>query len=78
VPARRSEHVDKKTSRSLTLVAKTIQNLANLVVFGQKEEYMCGLNDWITRRMLDMRSFLDKTTVRVGPPGRLVRHARRR
>jgi hypothetical protein len=46
------------TARTLTLVAKVVQNLANLVVFGAKEPYMTGVNDVITSNLAGVKAFL--------------------
>eukprot|EP01135_Chromosphaera_perkinsii_P010448 Nk52_evm11s2133 gene=Nk52_evmTU11s2133 len=46
-------------SRSLTLIAKTVQNLANLVNFGEKESYMMCMNDFIEQNKESMENFLD-------------------
>uniref|UniRef100_A0AAR2KVA2 RAS p21 protein activator 1 n=2 Tax=Pygocentrus nattereri TaxID=42514 RepID=A0AAR2KVA2_PYGNA len=47
-------------SRTLTLVAKAIQNLANLVEFGTKEPYMEGVNSFIKSNKNRMIMFLDE------------------
>lgn len=47
-------------SRTLTLVAKAVQNLANLVEFGAKEPYMEGVNPFIKSNKHRMIMFLDK------------------
>lgn len=38
---------DAKTARTLTLLAKTLQCLANLAAFGVKEPYMLDMNAFI-------------------------------
>jgi Ras GTPase-activating protein 1 len=50
--------LDEKTGRTLTLLAKTLQNLANLVEFGQKEPYMLPMNEMIQRKMPEMKQYL--------------------
>ena len=62
-----AEHVDKTAARSLTLVAKTLQNLANLVPFGQKEPFMADMNDLINSRIPDMKRFIIEASVRTTP-----------
>ena len=57
------EHPDMKTSRTLTLLAKTLQNLSNLCEFGYKEAYMADMNEFITARMAEFRSFMDSICV---------------
>ncbi|XP_063066091.1 ras GTPase-activating protein 1 [Engraulis encrasicolus] len=47
-------------SRTLTLVAKAVQSLANLVEFGTKEPYMEGVNPFIKSNKDRMIMFLDK------------------
>ena len=53
------DHPSKMTTRTLTLVAKTIQNLGNLVQFGKKEPYMSFANDFITENIPSIKSFID-------------------
>ncbi|XP_048475472.1 ras GTPase-activating protein 1-like [Rhincodon typus] len=47
-------------ARTLTLVAKSLQNLANLVEFGAKEPYMEGVNPFIKNNKHRMIMFLDE------------------
>lgn len=47
-------------ARTLTLVAKSLQNLANLVEFGAKEPYMEGVNPFIKSNKHRMIMFLDE------------------
>ena len=53
----------ESSSRSLKLVAKAVQNLANLVEFKSKEPFMTSLNPFIKRHMPDMIKFIDKLSV---------------
>lgn len=54
-----ADHPPENIARDLTLIAKTIQNLANLVPFGQKEPYMEGVNSFIADYTPQMKAFLD-------------------
>uniref|UniRef100_UPI00358F3DFB ras GTPase-activating protein 1 isoform X2 n=1 Tax=Myxine glutinosa TaxID=7769 RepID=UPI00358F3DFB len=47
-------------ARTLLLVAKSLQNLANLVEFGAKEAYMEGVNPFIIQNKQRMITFLDQ------------------
>ncbi|MGH0191047.1 UNVERIFIED_CONTAM: hypothetical protein FKN15_055758 [Acipenser sinensis] len=47
-------------ARTLTLIAKSVQNLANLVEFGAKEPYMKGVNPFIKNNKHRMIMFLDE------------------
>jgi hypothetical protein len=54
---------DSLASRKLVLIAKTLQNLSNLVEFGQKEPFMAPMNSFIKDKMNDMKIFIDKISV---------------
>ncbi len=45
-----ADFADPKTARTLTLLAKTLQCLANLANFGVKEPYMVEMNSFIMVR----------------------------
>ncbi|PAA78231.1 hypothetical protein BOX15_Mlig000295g2 [Macrostomum lignano] len=48
----------QRAARSLTLIAKTIQNLANGTLYGAKEAYMQFMNRFLEERTTEMRLFL--------------------
>ncbi|XP_030053029.1 RAS protein activator like-3 [Microcaecilia unicolor] len=52
------EYPGDGTSRTLTLVAKVIQNMANFTTFGDKEEYMGFMNDVLEQNQETMTEFL--------------------
>ncbi|XP_056010607.1 disabled homolog 2-interacting protein-like isoform X9 [Ostrea edulis] len=54
------EFPPEKAARNLTLIAKTIQTLANSTKFGGKEEYMEFMNDFIEKHDGSMKEFLDQ------------------
>lgn len=59
-----SEHPDVEVNRSLILVAKTLQNIANLVEFsGDKEEYMVGMNEFVVNNITLLKKFIDELAV---------------
>jgi hypothetical protein len=56
-------HPEDNAKRTLTLVAKILQNLANLTPFGQKEQFMEDCNQFIEANVAVMKSFIDNISV---------------
>ncbi|KAJ8962034.1 hypothetical protein NQ314_005816 [Rhamnusium bicolor] len=63
-----SEQPSPSATRSLVMVAKCLQNLANLVEFGGKEPYMEVVNPFILKNKERMVVFLDQLSM-AGDPG---------
>ncbi|CAE1282819.1 Ras/Rap GTPase-activating protein SynGAP,RAS protein activator like-3,Ras GTPase-activating protein gap-2,Probable Ras GTPase-activating protein,Disabled homolog 2-interacting protein,Ras GTPase-activating protein nGAP [Acanthosepion pharaonis] len=53
------EYPSDKAVRTLTLIAKAIQKLANFTQFGGKEEFMVFLNGFVEDEMENMKHFLE-------------------
>ncbi|CAI4233262.1 unnamed protein product [Auanema sp. JU1783] len=53
-----TEYPSSTTARNLTLIAKTLQNLANFTKFGGKEHYMEFMNQFVEREWQRMKDFL--------------------
>ena len=58
-----SETPSPAATRSLVMIAKCLQNLANLVEFGAKESYMEVVNPFILKNKERMVVFLDHLSV---------------
>lgn len=58
-----SEPPHPVASRSLIMIAKCLQNLANLVEFGGKEQYMEVVNPFILKNKERMICYLDSLSV---------------
>ncbi|XP_066906311.1 ras GTPase-activating protein raskol isoform X4 [Halyomorpha halys] len=53
------EYPNEKAARNLTLVAKTLQTLANFTKFQGKENFMEFMNDFLEREAAAMKDFLN-------------------
>lgn len=58
------EYPNEKAARNLTLVAKTLQTLANFTRFQGKENFMEFMNDLLEREASSMKKFLQMISVR--------------
>ncbi|EGC28522.1 hypothetical protein DICPUDRAFT_160044 [Dictyostelium purpureum] len=66
------DHPGIKTTRSLILIAKTLQNLANQVEFGEyKEDFMRDMNKFVIDNMDNMKQFINTLSIVPNdcPPG---------
>lgn len=57
------EYPNEKAARNLTLVAKTLQTLANFTRFQGKENFMEFMNDLLEREAPSMKNFLQLISV---------------
>ena len=55
-----SAHPHPRAQRTLTLIAKALQTLANLSQFGSKEPWMEPMNAFLTGRRQEFKDFVDK------------------
>lgn len=58
-----TEYPNEKAARNLTLVAKTLQTLANFTRFQGKENFMEFMNDFLEREAPSMKKFLQHISV---------------
>lgn len=58
-----SEYPNERAARNLTLVAKTLQTLANFTRFQGKEAFMEFLNDFLEQEAPNMKAFLRAISV---------------
>ena len=57
------EYPNEKAARNLTLIAKTLQTLANFTRFQGKENFMEFLNDFLEKEAPAMKNFLQLISV---------------
>ncbi|KAG0290308.1 hypothetical protein BGZ96_006177 [Linnemannia gamsii] len=57
------EHPEARAHRTLTLIAKSLQGLANLVTFGSKEAWMVPMNEFITENTKSLKDFIDQICI---------------
>lgn len=53
------DHPQQKAQRTFTLIAKSLQALANLSIFGQKESWMEPMNKFLFQHRQGVKDFLD-------------------
>ncbi|PWW72423.1 hypothetical protein C7212DRAFT_232504 [Tuber magnatum] len=56
------DHPGVRAQRTLTLVAKSLQGLANMSTFGVKEPWMEQMNEFLGAHSAEMKSFVDAIT----------------
>ena len=56
--------LDNRSKRTLMLIGKVLQNLANLTIFGQKESFMTCMNDFLESHWPKMKNILDLLSAR--------------
>jgi len=66
------QHPEPVTARTLTLIAKILQNLANLTEFASKEPHMSESNQFIISHMSEMKYFIDAISI---PPDKMEENA---
>jgi hypothetical protein len=58
-----TERPKDNAKRTLTLIAKILQNLANGVRFGRKEPFMTVMNPFISDNLENIKRFFDDIAV---------------
>ncbi|KAI9692546.1 MAG: hypothetical protein M1822_006777 [Bathelium mastoideum] len=64
------DHPRARARRTLTLVAKSLQGLANVTTFGSKETWMEPMNQFLTAHREEFKSFIDEVCTLSSPYGR--------
>ncbi|KYK60576.1 GTPase activating protein [Drechmeria coniospora] len=54
------DHPRPQAQRTLTLIAKVLQKLANMSTFGKREEWMEPMNKFLTTQRVVFRDFIDR------------------
>ncbi|KAJ3188980.1 hypothetical protein HK101_009062 [Irineochytrium annulatum] len=67
-----TEMPNSTSARTLTLIAKILQNLANLTEFGLKEPYMVQCNVFIQEQILNMKAFIDRISTPAEHPNAIL------
>jgi len=83
-----AEPPNETTQRNLVLLSKVLQNLANGIPFGDKEQYMAPMNSFITDNLPILHKFFEKASsietptdgphaedIEDGVPGNVVKNA---
>lgn len=55
----RTDHPRPHIRRTLTLIAKALQGLANMTTFGSKEPWMEPMNKFLTKNRAEFKEFID-------------------
>jgi hypothetical protein len=67
------DHPKARARRTFTLIAKSLQGLANMTTFGSKEPWMDPMNIFIGSSKAEFRSFIDQIcSVPLKPPTKAV------
>jgi hypothetical protein len=57
------DHPDADTARTLMLIAKVVQKLANLSSFKPEEGYMMTMNELLDQNLKNLKNFIDSISV---------------
>ncbi|KAI5794561.1 hypothetical protein FPQ18DRAFT_155657 [Pyronema domesticum] len=56
------DHPGVRAQRTLTLIAKSLQGLANMTTFGIKEPWMSPMNEFLSEHKAELKDFVDSVT----------------